>query len=127
MVPLKIGKHHTDWKHFKWLRTVYFAYSSESAKSLKSFLKLADRGSACTSQLLEFRSLNNKLQPQPVVVKRLSISQLFLLCIVRCFALLRYEPHLCVLLSRSVSLHPNILNASSGVVLGCWACTKLLR
>jgi len=28
MVPLKIGKHHTVWEHFKQLQTAYFVYSA---------------------------------------------------------------------------------------------------
>ena len=40
-MPLQIGKHHTGWKHFKWLRTVYFAYRQQPAKPLKSFLDMA--------------------------------------------------------------------------------------
>jgi hypothetical protein len=40
---------------------------------LKLFLKLDGRGSACTSQLLEFCSLNNSLQPVDAIVKFLSI------------------------------------------------------
>ena len=41
------------------------------------------------------------------------------------FALLRYEPRLCVLLSRSVRQRPNNLNASLGFVLGCRDYCKL--
>ena len=47
--------------------------AQKTAKHLKSFLKLTDRGSACTSQLLDFCSLNNSLQPVDAIVKFLSI------------------------------------------------------
>jgi hypothetical protein len=47
--------------------------AQKAAKSLKLFLKLDGRGSACTSQLLEFCSLNNSLQPVDAIVKFLSI------------------------------------------------------
>ena len=102
--------------------------AQKTAKYLKLFLKLADRGSACTPTASESPERYQQLCNHELLLSTFCLGlSFFLLCIVRCFALLRYEPHLCVLLSRSVSLHPNILNASSGFVLGCWACTKLLR
>jgi hypothetical protein len=85
------------------------------------------RGNACTSQLLEFCSLISTLQPQDASVKLLSITRHFLLCIRASVARQRYEPRRCVSLSRNVSQHPKILNAVSGFVLDCSACTGVQR
>ena len=93
-----------------------FAVNSEV---IEIIIKRDGRGSACTSQLFDLRSENNGVHNLKVIVKLLSISQLFLLC-VRASASSRCVASLvdAFSLSRSVSQRPKFFSASSGLVVG---------
>ena len=78
MVLLKISKHRGIGSISNGCGLSILPIAQKTVKPLKLLVIYTFRGSACTSQLLDLRSENNGLHNLKVIVKLLSISQLFL-------------------------------------------------